>query len=135
MLTRTLPETGTVLTRSAPPLTQEAFNTFGELMGFDAPIHSDPDYAAGTAFGRTFAQGMLLLAFFEPWLRDLLGGERWTASGRLSGKLLSPAFAGETVMLELAVRTINPDSAALDLRILAGPRLLAVGEAGVGSHG
>ena len=135
MLTQTLPEAGTVLTRSAPPLTQEAFSTFGELMGFDAPIHTDPDYAAGTVFGRTFAQGMLLLSYFEPWLRDLFGSDRWSASGRLAGKLLSPAYAGEAVTLELTMRSIGKDWAALDLRILAGERLLAVGEAGVGVYG
>lgn len=135
MLTGSLPETGAVLTQPAPALTQEAFSTFGELMGFDAPIHTDPDYAAGTTFGRTFAQGMLLLAFFEPWLRDLLGEDRWAASGKISGKLLSPAFAGEALTLELTVRDSAANSAVLDLRILAGERLLAVGEAGLGDHG
>ena len=41
--------------RAGPPLTQEAFTEFGNLLCTDAPIHVDPAYARGTAFGGTIA--------------------------------------------------------------------------------
>lgn len=121
-----------VMTRSAPPLTQEAFNLHGEQLGFDAPIHTDPDYAAGTAFGRTFAQGMLLFSFFEPWLCELFGETAWCSGGRLTGKLLDPAYVGEVLTLEATARGAEAEITRLDLRILCGERLIAVGEASIG---
>lgn len=120
------------MTRTAPPLTQEAFNVHGELLGFDAPIHTDAEYAAGTSFGRTFAQGVLLFSFFEPWLCELFGENEWCSRGWLTGKLLDPAYAGEALMLEAAAFGDHGTLRRLDLRILCGDRLLAVGEAGIG---
>lgn len=129
MLTDLPLQTGAVLTRQTPVLTQEAFDIFGEYMGFDAPIHTDPAYASATPFGGTFAQGMLLLSFFEPWLRELFGVEAWTERGRLSGKLLDPAFAGDSLTLEVTCRDASAGGRVLALRILAADRILAVGEA------
>ncbi|MGI6855110.1 MaoC family dehydratase [Mesorhizobium sp. 1B3] len=134
MLTNLPLRRGDVLTRRSPALTQVAFDIFGEYMGFDAPIHTDPAYAAGTPFSGTFAQGMLLLSFFEPWLRELFGVEAWTERGRLTGKLLSPAFVGETLTLELTCRDLSSNGMALDLRIVAADRVIAVGEVGINTN-
>ncbi len=125
---------GQRLTRSGPPLSLKAFSTFGKLLGTDAPIHNDPEYAAKTPFGEVIAQGPLLLAPFESWLCEMFGAERWSVSGRIQGKFVSPAKAGDTTTLELVVQSIVSGRATFDLKVTCGERLLAVGEASIGNN-
>lgn len=124
-------QTGQILTRPAPPLTQAAFSDFGALLGTDAPIHTDPAYAAATPFGGTIAQGMLLLAPFEPWLCELFGEAAWSQGGTLRARLLRPARAGNTVTLELQVTESRAGFTAFALRVICQGHDLARGEATV----
>jgi acyl dehydratase len=41
---------------------QSDLDAFGELSGGDGRIHTDPEYAAGTSYGHTLVQGMLIAA-------------------------------------------------------------------------
>lgn len=119
---------GQVLEREGPVLTQEAFNEFGALLGTDAPIHVDPDYARQTPFGGTIAQGMLLLAPLETWLCELFGEAAWFGGGHLHVRLLKPAVAGERATLRLTVTEQGPTGAtALDFSLHCGERALAAG--------
>ena len=122
-------EAGQTLRRECAVLTQEAFNEFGALLGTDAPIHVNPDYARGTPFGGTIAQGMLLLAPLESWLCELFGEAAWYGGGRIHVRLLNPAKAGErvTMVLEVTARDATRVS-ALDFTLLCGDRKLAVGK-------
>lgn len=129
MLTRERPAPGQRFARRGPPLKQQAFNDFGRLLGTDAPIHVDPDYAAQTPFKRTFAQGMLLLAPFESWLCELFGEKAWTDGGCLKAKLLHPAMVGDITGLEMQAGGISNGRLTLELRVVCNGRLLAVGEA------
>lgn len=131
MLNSSRPTPGQCFTRPGSPLTQDAFNDFGRLLGTDAPIHVDPDYAAKTPFKRTFAQGMLLLAPFESWLCDLFGEEAWVNGGSLKAKLLHPAMVGDSTDLEMQAGEISNGRLTLELRILCAGKVLAVGEAAV----
>lgn len=128
MLTCERPIPGQRFARRGPPLTQQAFNDFGRLLGTDAPIHVDPDYAAKTPFKRTFAQGMLLLAPFESWLCELFGEAAWTNGGRLKAKLLQPAMVGDITGLEMQAGEIRDGHLCLELRVVCNGKLLAVGE-------
>lgn len=120
---------GQQFSRSGPPMTLEAFREFGALLGTDAPIHCDPDYAAKTPFGKVFAQGPLLLAPFESWLCELFGEKVWTRSGHIKGKFLQPAKIDTMVTLEMSVRDITGDRIGLDLRATCDQALLAVATA------
>ena len=123
------PAIGDILTRAGPVLTQESFNEFGALLGTDAPIHVDPDYARRTAFGATIAQGMLLLAPLETWLCELVGEAAWFSRGRIHARLLNTAVAGEQASMQLTVTACAGGSiAAMDFSLLCGQRTLAAGK-------
>jgi acyl dehydratase len=124
---------GQVLLREGPVLTQASFNAFGTLLGTDAPIHIDPDYARQTPFGGTIAQGMLLLAPLEAWLCELFGEAAWFSGGRLHVRLLKPAMAGERVTMRLTVTAHDTHRAtALDFTLHCGERALAAGKVTLG---
>lgn len=131
MLNHDRPTPGQRFARRGPALTQQAFNDFGRLLGTDAPIHVDPEYAAKTPFKRTFAQGMLLLAPFESWLCELFGEKAWTNGGSLEAKLLYPAMVEDITGLEMEAGEICDGRLSLELRVVCDGKLLAVGEATV----
>lgn len=131
MLTHERPAAGQRFARRGSPLTQQAFNDFGRLLGTDAPIHVDPDYAAKTPFKRTFAQGMLLLAPFESWLCELFGDEAWANGGSLKAKLLHPAKVDDVTGLEMQAGEIRDGRLTLELRVACNGKVLAIGEATV----
>ncbi len=118
-----------VLERLGPALTQQAFSTFGRLLGTDAPIHDDPDYAQTTAFGGTIAQGMLLAAPYESWLCALFGTAAWTAGGRIAVRLRHPAWVGDAVLMRLSVSTLSDRQCEFDIESQCRGRTLLTGSA------
>lgn len=46
-------------------ISQEEVNAFAQLSGDTNPIHTDPDFAAGTVFKRTVVHGMFVAAVFS----------------------------------------------------------------------
>lgn len=131
MLTEHHLKAGLRLTRPGPPLTLQAFTDFGALLGTDAPVHNDPDYAAKTQFGGVIAQGPLLLASFETWFCELFGEDAWSRSGKLSAKFLSPARVGDRITLEMIVGETNEGRTTFELRVVHNERLLALGDAAI----
>ncbi|QDO97547.1 hypothetical protein FNB15_09820 [Ferrovibrio terrae] len=115
--------------RPGPELTQARFIAFGQLHGTDAPIHTDPDYAAKTPFGGTIAHGMMILAVFESWLCSLFGSTAWDRGGSFQSKLLNVVKAGEPTTYRIKVKTCATDTVTLALTLHSGDRLLAIGEA------
>ncbi|MBP7063630.1 MaoC family dehydratase [Ferrovibrio sp.] len=120
---------GQRIERPGPALTQASFITFGRLHGTDAPIHTDPAYAAKTPFGGTIAHGMMLLAVFESWLCALFGAAAWDQGARFRAKLLNTVKAGEPTTYSLEVIQRDAGSITLALALHSGERLLAIGEA------
>ncbi len=99
--------------------TQTEFDAFAELSGDHNPIHVDPAFAAGTAFGATVAHGMMLFSA----IRGMIA-RHYPDSLLLSQELMfeAPTYADETVTLvleplgaaddqtlRLATRVIKPD--------------------------
>lgn len=78
-------------------LSQQDFNIFAEISGDDNPIHTDPDFAGRTRFGKTVAHGMYLLSLMER-LRFLLAGQAPVAATRLM--FPAPARVGDRLRLE-----------------------------------
>jgi 3-hydroxybutyryl-CoA dehydratase len=127
------PLLGQTLERLCLPLQQEQFIEFGALLGTDAPIHVDVEYAKKTSFGGTIAQGMLLTAPLETWLCELFGEASWFSSGRMQFKLLNPAVTGERVTMTLVVANVNPDTLSMNFTLTCVERLLATGTVEIGT--
>ena len=68
------------------------------------PIHTDPEVAAGTEFGRPIAHGMLLLALVSEAMSATFG-ERWAAGGRLKVRWRAPAIQPVTVTASATLRS------------------------------
>ncbi len=89
--------------------TQDEFNRFAALSGDDNPIHVDPEFSARTHFGRTVSHGMLLYTALSGVLAECLPG-----AGQLAQELMFPAptYAGEEVLIRLAVSELLPDGSS-----------------------
>lgn len=77
---------------------QGQFDLFAHVSGDDNPIHVDPEFAAGTAFGRTVSHGMLIYAHFWGMIR----AERAEARQRSQEMMFpNPCFTGDWVHLTM----------------------------------
>lgn len=94
---------------------QEEFNRFAALSGDDNPIHVDPEFAAGTRFGRTVAHGMLLYAVIETLLGDTFPGVT-----QLEQELMftSPVYANEEIEFRLEVAEVGMEQRQARLDVL-----------------
>ena len=108
---------------------QAEFDAFARLSGDDNPIHVDPAFSASTRFGRTVAHGMLLYSAVWGLLR-----RRFPGYGCATQELMFPAptFAGEPMILEATIETVEPDGrldVATQLRHRDGGMATLVGRA------
>jgi acyl dehydratase len=93
---------------------QEDFCRFAALSGDDNPIHVDPEFAAGTTFGRTVAHGMLLYGAVSSVLGTRLPGP---GTLQLEQELMFPAptYVGEQVTIRLEVTRTDLASGLADI--------------------
>lgn len=84
--------------------TQRDFEQFAILSGDDNPIHVDPVFAAGTAFGKPVAHGMMLYAAICALL-----GEHFPGAAQHELRLMFPAptFAGEAMTIEAEIVAVE----------------------------
>lgn len=94
--------------------TQEDFNRFAEISGDDNPIHCDPDFSAGTRFGRTVSHGMLLYSTLCRLLAT-----RCPGAGTLQIKqdlmFQAPTFADTQVTFKLEVVRLDTRNQLMEL--------------------
>ena len=83
-------------------ITQGQLERYADASGDRNPLHLDPQFAAGTRFGRTIAHGMLVLAFLSEMMTQ--------ASGRLKVRFRAPVFPGDVVATEASLRAGEPAS-------------------------
>jgi len=97
-------------------LNQADFNAFAELSGDDNPIHVDPEFAAGTHFGRTVSHGMLLYGCLCAAISEHLPGAE-----QLDQDLMFPTGtpANEDVELRLTVTAVDEAAGTAELETLA----------------
>lgn len=100
--------------------TQDEFDAFARVSGDDNPIHVDPAFSARTRFGRTVSHGMLIYARLWGMLRRLYPD---TPQRMHSMMFPNPAYAGETVVLEIS-RTGGGHLAVMATRKADGLTLL-----------
>ncbi len=74
--------------------TQEDFDRFARLSGDDNPIHTDPEFAARTRFGRTVAHGLLLCSVLRGLVEQLAPGQTLAEQ---AVKFTAPTFTGEAM--------------------------------------
>ena len=79
------------------------------------PIHTDPDFAATTEFGRPIAHGMLVLALVSEAMTAHFG-LRWAESGTLKVRWRAPAVQPVTVTASALPRSVAEGIATYDVR-------------------
>lgn len=117
-------------TSTIKTFSQADFDSFALLSGDNNPIHTDPDFSAGTRFGRTVAHGLLLCSVLRGLVDDLIPG------GRLNDTSLmfpAPTFADEPMQFTVAVSAGGDKVYELELRVtrLADGVVTCEGNAGV----
>ena len=100
---------------------QEKITLYAEAGGDHNPLHFDPEFAAGTHFGRIVAHGMLVLAYVSEMMA-LAFGRRWLESGRLRVHFRSPVYPGDTVSTFGEVVDVAKDEGGLRLKLSVGCR-------------
>lgn len=98
--------------REVEPLTVDVSHAmvaaYAEVAAARDPIHLDPSYAKQTRFGKSIAQGLLVLSFLSRWLTRVYG-ERWISGGKLSVRFARPAMVGESVTVRGIERELAID--------------------------
>lgn len=87
---------GSELPSVVKELTQEKINRYALAGGDGNPLHTDPEFAAGTQFGGTIAHGMLVLAYLSEMMTAAFG-QSWLSGGRLKARFRAPARPGDSV--------------------------------------
>jgi 3-hydroxybutyryl-CoA dehydratase len=84
-------------------VTQTQVNLYAEASGDHNPLHTDPEFAASTPYGKTVAHGMLVLAFLSEMMTQAFG-VAWASSGKLKVRFRAPVFPGATITTIGALR-------------------------------
>jgi acyl dehydratase len=109
----------TIVSRS---FSQDDLDAFGVVSGGTGHIHTDPDFAAGTPFGRTLVQGLFLLAVVEKALCEAV--PTWSD---LSVKFVGPVGVGDEFRVEVRDQSGTPDGVSIEAYV--GDRTVLVGNA------
>jgi acyl dehydratase len=88
-----VPKTFPMIVRTITP---ETVAQYGRANGDRNMIHYDADAARAAGFPRPIAHGGIAIAIVTQACRDYWGSA-WFTTGRLSVRLLRPAFVGDTV--------------------------------------
>ena len=94
--------------------TQADFDAFARLSGDDNPIHVDPDFAAGTRFGKTVAHGALLCSVLRGLIEELVPGGRQV---RQSTLYPAPSAVGEPLRFEAELIASSPTVKTIRLQV------------------
>jgi len=106
---------GQVATRSLT-VTEDSVRTFAALTGDYNPLHFDPEFAAGTKFGRLVAQGGLttgilhaLVAMDMPGPGTVFLSQTW--------KFTAPVYIGDTITARAEVVSLHETKPVTQLTI------------------
>ena len=97
-------------------LTADHVESFAVLSGDRNPLHFDPDFAAGTPFGRLVVQGGLttgllhaLVAMDMPGPGTVFLSQNW--------RFTAPVFIGDTITAEAEVMSVHESKPVCQLAI------------------
>jgi 3-hydroxybutyryl-CoA dehydratase len=95
-------------------ITQEHINAFARISGDQNPLHTDPEFASKSIFGRPIAHGMYGLSLISAAL-----GMRFPGFGTIymgqEVKFFKPIFIDESVQIKLCVKELQPEKKRLIL--------------------
>jgi 3-hydroxybutyryl-CoA dehydratase len=117
------PEVGDHLPSVRRTITQELVNLYAEASQDRNPLHVDPDFAAGTRFGRTVAHGQLTLAITSQSVTRW-AWEQYASGGGLEAAFLGPVAPGDEVVVTGRVVAVeHPGAVAVcELTAFVGDR-------------
>ena len=109
---------------------QAEFDNFAKLSGDDNPIHTNPDFCAGTRFGRTVAHGLLICSVLRGLIEQLVPGARLDEQ---SVMFPAPTFANEPMQFTVhtAGDTGNGIELTLEVKRMNDGVVTCQGQAGV----
>lgn len=91
---------------------QVDFDDFARLSGDDNPIHWDPEFCAGTRFGRPVAHGLLLCSVLRGLIDNLLPGRTLSEQAVM---FPAPTYADEPVSFTVTMRDTGRGRIDLEL--------------------
>ena len=95
---------------------QDDVNRYADAAGDHNPIHVDPNFAAGSQFGRRIAHGMMIAASISEMMAQVFGQD-WHKSGRMKIRFRAPVFPGETVRASGTVRSVRQVEDATEVAV------------------
>ena len=108
---------------------QRLIDSYAQVSGDHNPLHTDPEFAAKTHFGRTIAHGMMTLAFLSQAL-ETWAGPAWTSGGAIDVTFLSPVYPGDQVTVSATVGEPEaPGTAICAVEVAVADRKIVVGTA------
>lgn len=97
---------------------------FARISGDDDPVHTDPDFAARTAFGRCIAHGAHVMGLLSTTAsmmsrRSVARGATGTpvSAGYDRIRFTRPVFAGETLTARYVIEAVDEDRARTRARL------------------
>jgi acyl dehydratase len=88
---------------------------YAELTTDRNPIHLDPEYAAGTSFGKPIAHGMLVSSLFSALIGQHLPGEGAIYLGQ-DIQFKAPVFLDQTITARVEITHIRSDKPIIELK-------------------
>ncbi len=92
----------------------EDIAAFAAISGDDDPVHTDPEFAAGTAFGRCIAHGAHVMGLLSTTAsmmsrRSVARGATFTpvSAGYDRIRFTRPVFAGETLTARYTIEDVD----------------------------
>ena len=95
---------------------QDDVNRYADAAGDHNPIHVDPNFTAGSQFGRRIAHGMMIAASISEMMAQAFGQD-WHKSGRMKIRFRAPVFPGETVRASGTVRSVRQIEDATEVAV------------------
>jgi len=83
--------------RRSMTVTEEHVRRYAELTGDRNPLHFDPEFAAGTRFGRLTAQGGIATGLLHALVAEDMPGPG-TVFLSQSWKFTAPTYIGDTIV-------------------------------------
>lgn len=113
-------------------VTQDSIDAYAMVSGDHNPLHTDPEFAATTPYGRTIAHGLLTLGILAEALADWQG-PGWSDDAELDVTFVAPVFSGDEVVItgrpEDAGSAPRGEGFAYRLACESGERTVLVGTA------
>jgi len=106
---------GAVARRSAT-LTAEHVAAYAELSGDRNPLHFDPDFVAGTRFGKLIVQGGLTTGLLHALVAMDLPGPG-TVFLSQNWKFTAPVYVDDTITAEVTVLSVHPSKPVTQLAV------------------